>query len=388
MPNTKNKIKLVIVVEATVGGIRKHIFDLVENLPKEKYSITLIYSSIRADKIFLKHVSNLSILGISLIKIEMMRNINPTIDLQSFIKLRKVLKQITPDILHLHAAKAGTLGRLAAISLGIKNIVYTPHGGSFHRFNERFGFIYKYAEKLLTLKSVHFIAVSQFAWLQYDKLLNVSEDRNHIIYNGISTNASEVLIYDNPFKEFECKDNDFILLVPAMFYEAKGHLQFLKALHNSKEKLNDSIKILFAGTGPLQNKIEDKIQLYGLTQNVKIIGFIENIYPLFKFADVILLPSQNEIFGYVILEAMAFGKPVIANAVDAIPELIKNDVNGILILSDKWIEFSYQLNYFIKHKDELDAMGLRGKKLLTNKFSLETMISKTDSLYSYILNSN
>lgn len=379
------KIKLALIVEATVGGIRKHIYDLIINVDNEKYDVTLIYSKLRADKVFLNNLADFKQKGINLIELDMARNINPVSDLIAFIKLRKILKKINPDIIHLHAAKAGTLGRIAALTLGKKNVIYTPHGGSFHKFNEGLGFIYKFVERFLAFKFVHFIAVSKHAQKQYKELLKISEDKNHLIYNGISLDKPGEMEKLEVKKQYGCDDDDLIILIPAVFYEAKGHLQFLQAFRDYGNTINSKIKILLAGDGPLRKEIEDNIAELKLDNQIKVLGFINDMHPLFSICNIVLLPSQNEVFGYVLLEAMLYSKPVLATSVDAIPELINHKTNGELFSKDRLIEIVDRLNYFVNHKNELRAMGEAGFTNLKEQFSLHLMVKKTEELYLQII---
>ena len=379
------KIKLAVIVEATVGGIRKHIHDLLINLDNSKFEIALIYSKLRADRTFESDLHEFNQKEINLIELDMTRNINPVADLKSLIKLIKILKNISPDIIHLHAAKAGTLGRIAAKVLRINNIVYTPHGGSFHKFNERLGFVYKFVEKLLAFSSVHFIAVSNHAKLQYKKLLNIPDDKNHLIYNGILLKTPEAINIFEMKKKYQCEENDLIVLIPAVFYEAKGHLQLLDAAKDLVKKINPKIKILLAGDGHLRKKIESKILELELENQIKVLGFVNEMHPLFSISDVVLLPSQNEVFGYVLLEAMLYSKPIFATNVDAIPELVKDRINGELFERDRLIDIFERLNYFADDKNKLEEMGNAGFKNLKEQFSLDLMVNKTEELYLKII---
>jgi glycosyltransferase involved in cell wall biosynthesis len=142
---------------------------------------------------------------------------------------------------------------------------------------------------------------------------------------------------------------------------------------------------LFAGDGPLKDRIENKIIEYSLRETVLLIGFIPAISEVVNISDIILLPSMNEVFGYAILEAMSFGKPVFATSVDAIPELVKDGVTGELFNKDRLFEICGRLNYFVDDRSDLIKMGAAGKSILQKSFALESMIAGTEKVYEQVL---
>jgi len=380
----KAKSKILMISETTSGGGRKHIVDLLLGLDKSKYDITFVYSERRADAVFLKNLDKLKTADIKLIEVFMERDVNPIADFNSFLALFRIIQNIKPDILHLHAAKAGALGRLAALIPGNKNIVYNPHGGSFHKFNDSLGFIYFNVEKILATKNVHFIGVSEYACRRFEETLHIEKNRNHLIYNGIEIKNSMLdkvaLRAENGFSQ-----NDFIVLYPAMFYSEKGHLKFLDSLKQINIQLNPDIKILFAGNGPLEEPIKEKVKELGLENTISFLGFVQNMDTYFRLSDLVILPSQKEFLPYAILEAMSYSKPILATNTGAINEMIQNKFNGELFQLNELSSLWERINYFSYNSDELKQMGDNSRKILEEKFTMIQMIKKTEELYDRLL---
>ncbi|MFI5206015.1 MAG: glycosyltransferase, partial [Candidatus Paceibacterales bacterium] len=136
------KIKLVVVLEATLGGTRKFTDDLLLGLNKEKFDITFIYSTVRCDEIFIHDLEVLRHHGITLIDIPFKRAVGFFDDLSALFTLTRTLRRIKPDVVYLNAAKAGALGRIAGKIAGVKKCYYNPHGGSFHKFQKLSGAVY------------------------------------------------------------------------------------------------------------------------------------------------------------------------------------------------------------------------------------------------------
>lgn len=382
---SKAKPKILMISETTSGGGRKHIVDLLLGLDKSRYDITFVYSARRADAVFLKNLDELKASDIKLIELFMERDLNPIADFNSLLAIFRIIQNIEPDIIHLHSAKAGALGRLAALLPGNKNIIYNPHGGSFHKFNDSLGFIYFNVERILATKNVHFIGVCEFACRRFEETLHLDKNRNHLIYNGIEIKSSNIdehsLRSENGFSQ-----NDFMVLYPAMFYSEKGHSNFLDSYKGMNESLNPNIKILFAGNGPLENEIKQKTKDAGLEKTILFLGFVENMEMYFRLADLVILPSQKEFLPYVILEAMSYSKPILATDTGAINEMIQNKINGELFQLNDLTSLWKRINYYSSNSDELKQMGSNSGRILEEKFSMYQMINKTEKLYDNLLN--
>ena len=114
------------------------------------------------------------------------------------------------------------------------------------------------------------------------------------------------------------------------------------------------------------------------------VNFSEQVKDLMDMADVFVLTSQYEGFGMVFLEAMLTNTPIISTNVSAIPEVIRNNYNGILIKPNNMNQMILALNR-IKNKKLIKKFSVNSKKLLSGKFHLNTMNEKTNNVYNSIL---
>src|SRR5690554_4152800 len=154
-----SRIKVVHIVEALGGGVYTYFKNLTyffgsEELIKE-FETIVIYSSKRKEinpENIRKDFSD----NVTLIEIDMVRELSPIQDFRSSLQLKKLLKELNPDLIHLHSSKAGVLGRFANSLLfsSKKQIFYTPHGYSFLRLDissskrKLYRFIEKYSQRL------------------------------------------------------------------------------------------------------------------------------------------------------------------------------------------------------------------------------------------------
>ena len=380
----ESKIKIVFILEATLGGIRKNVVELLDSLDTRQYQLFFIYSTLRADAIFMSHIKALEDKGVMLFPVRMVRNVNVIDDVKGVLSVYTIVKKIAPDIIHVHGAKAGIIGRIASLFLrnNVK-VIYTPHGGSFHMFDSFIGMVYLAIEKCMKRFTDMYIGVSKDSHRHIVGRLHVNEKKCRLIYHGIKRSESGIAKTEIPNRSHY--HDRFIVLHPALFLESKGHLEYLEAIGKNNSSLNAKILILLAGDGPLRNDIIQKIEKYNLSHNIELIGFTEDLNSYIEISDLIMLPSQNEAFGYVLLEAMMHSKPVLGTIVGSIPEIIQNGHNGILIsLSDidRIVEI---LNYHCDNMDQLRIMGKNGHQFATTNFRFEKMIEEHDALYKELV---
>jgi len=374
-------IRILIVLEATLGGIRKHVVDLLLGLKRDQFEITFVFSKERADQTFLMQLPLLAANGIRLIELPMRRDISPPGDARALLRLISILRRYPPDVLHLHGAKAGALGRVAARILGFKNVIYNPHGGSFHKFSGLKGRLYLTIERLLSVEPVHFIGVSADSCKDIEQLLKVKKERITKIYNGVDLPGSQSLRGRAEFKSMhDIADSKFLVLYPAVFLESKGHLEFIEAARAIKPLLKENLVIALAGDGPLRKEIVQRISAYGLTKYFRLLGFVTDLSAAYSACNLVVLPSRNEVFGYVLLEAMSYSKAILATAVGGIPEIVVHGYNGELFDSNK-LEAMMLRIVEVSEDDTLLTRYEANANVRLSDFTKASMLDKTKELY-------
>jgi glycosyltransferase involved in cell wall biosynthesis len=191
-------MRVAIVLEATLGGIRKHVVDLVSGLHDSGYQVCFIYSLKRADAKFIKDLALLKQYGIDCIELPLKQGLGSPGNLYATFRLLSIFRKNKIQIVHVHGAVAGALGRLAAmLAPTVKKIIYAPHGGVLHKINAGArGRLYVFIEKLLTSKKLYFIAVSTDEKQRIQNLLNIPAEKIRLIPNGID--LSEPMVVYSP----------------------------------------------------------------------------------------------------------------------------------------------------------------------------------------------
>lgn len=322
----KKRIRVLHVAEAA-GGVERYLQTLFKYSDKEQVENILVCSQNYDYKKFEKLADRVMVL-------KMAHQINPSSDIKVEKALRKIIKEIKPNIVYAHSSKAGALARIA--DLGLKNkVIYNPHGWAFNmRQSAKKKEMYKWVEKI----SAHFcdkivcISDAEKESALREKICKPS--KLQVIYNGIDLEEIKNTV-PKTRKELGIPEDAFIVGQVGRLSKQKAPDTFVKAAKLIKEKIPNAYFIL-VGDGELRSQIEKMIHKEGLDNSFLITGWINNPAAYMKIMDVGTLLSRWEGFGLVLPEYMACGVPIVATNVDAIPNIVDNGKNGLLIDQDDY----------------------------------------------------
>jgi glycosyltransferase involved in cell wall biosynthesis len=283
----------------------------------------------------------------------------------------RVIKIVSPDVIHVHGSFAGFFVRVYRI-IGLRKfkVIYSPHGWSFLMdVSSIKKIIYFGVEFVLSFFTYRVINNSKY---EHDLSIKygLSHKRSVMIYHALGEGSAPLNIGDNS----NIKNNQINLLFVGRFDFAKGIDVLLQAFSEVK---SGDFKLHIAGGSvnhDMMVNIKDDV-------NIKYYGWLNSIQlsELYSQIDVVVIPSRSEGFGYVALEAMKYSKAVIASNRGALPELVVDNYNGYLfdITSNQALR-DIILNL---SKEKLVKMGANGHKVFKDKFSSKLMNEKTLELY-------
>ncbi|HOG19182.1 MAG TPA: glycosyltransferase family 4 protein [Salinivirgaceae bacterium] len=332
---------------------------------------------------------------------EMRRSLNPLNDLRSFRKILKIIKEYKPDIVHTHASKAGTLGRLAAWFSGVPVIVHTYHGHVFHSyFNVFKTLIFKTIERFLARQSSAIVVISQ---LQKEELCKkfkiIPEKKTHIIPLGFdlsrfSINQSEKRVVFR--SRYKILDNEILVVIVGRLASVKNHEMFLKIVKSIKDS-NSTINFRFmiVGDGETRKYLEDMALTIGLsistpeeqTENSDIIftSWIREIENVYAAADISVLTSLNEGTPVSLIESLAAGVPVVSTNVGGIADFITDGVHGFLTSTDQVELFAQRVAELASNVEKRKQMAEKGKEQVLKIFDLKRLVTDVTNLYTNLL---
>lgn len=323
--------KIVHIVESFGGGVFSYLVDLTNNTC-DKYDITIVYSlREQTPKDFKTYFKK----NIKFIKTEHLhREINFKEELKAIKEIKKIVKNINPDIVHLHSTKAGMIGRIAVNNKNIK-LFYTPHGFSFlmentSKIKKK---IYWLLEKIAALRKCKIVCCS---YGEYQKALKLSKNATYI-NNGIDVKKINKEIANLPKKEIDFK-NLKICTIGRIDYQKNPILFNLIA--------NDLNRYEFTwiGDGNMKDTLTSK--------NIKITGWKtrKEVLEILNENDVFILPSLWEGLPISLLEAMYMEKICIVSNVIGNKDVIKNSKTGFIAYNNDYATIIQSLDEKISEK--------------------------------------
>lgn len=285
------------------------------------------------------------------------RNISFLDDLRTLYDLWKLNRKYKPDVIHLHSSKAGILGRLAFPS---KKVIYTVHGFDTVRLaNRRFLFL----EKIMQRFCRSIVAVSE-----YDRRNLLAENINRnvtTVYNGT---ASIAVAGDLSFG-IPAKYKKTVLCIARVSYP-KNSVLFMEVA-----KLLPQYAFVWIG---------NKEPMHDTPENVFFLGNIPNAAMYCSLADVFMLPSEYEGLPIVIIEAMSFGKPVVASNVGGVSELVRNGVNGYALENNANV-FAEKISHILENQQVYGKMSQSSTELYDSYFTVDKMVGGYKDVYNSLL---
>jgi glycosyltransferase involved in cell wall biosynthesis len=369
-----------------LGGPPILVLDILQHLDKERFESSIatgITIDSKYDMIGFARGKNIRVFAMP----SLVREIHPLKDIKALIKLAIFLKKEKFDIVHCHTSKGGFIGRLAAKLAGAKIIIYSPHGDIFE------GYFCKLATDF-------FILLEKFAARFTDKIINLTKieierflehgigTRRQLkqIYNGINIKYYERAMTSNLKKrdEFGLGKDDFVCATVGRLVPVKGHTYLIKAIQKVVKVIPEA-KFLFVGDGEIKSKLSEEIKSLDLQENIFMLGSRNDIATILSCINVFLLPSLNEGFGMVLIEAMAARKPVIATNVGGIPEVVKDGETGILVPLKDPEAFSSAIIKLYNNPELSRRMGQAGYSRARNLFDIKTTVREFEDLYNKLI---
>lgn len=196
----------------------------------------------------------------------------------------------------------------------------------------------------------------------------------------------------NLMEDFDCSERDVVILTVARLVRQKGLYDLLFAFRRVLRRCGNEprLKLLIAGTGPEGRRLRNMIAQLDLHRSVRMIGSYsyQSMPALHNIADVFVLPSQptptwQEQFGYVLLEAMACGKPVLSTLSGSIPEVVGDA--GILVPPNDFFSLGNSLEQMVYDAGLRTELGKRGRKRAADVFDLRKVVGQFRSHYESLL---
>jgi len=371
----ENKIRLVYLMRKMVGGMQTHLLDLIDGLDNDRYDISVI----SPQNSLLK--KSLAKLDVPMIEVDINERLNPVKDFLTIKKLREVISSLNPDIFHIHGNKTALVGRYAIKGMNIPAVIVTVHNFLIYQdSNVIMKSLASLIERRLDKYTDKLITVSSSLKKSLIDIEGIPEDKIVTIPNGIDIKSWRLGDKEKSLrKKLGLKKDDFLIANVGRFVPFKGHKVLLEATKIACEKRN-GLKIAIAGDGPLKEELLAEAKRMDLGGKVFFLGFVDDTRELFFDADMFVLPSLNEPFGIVVLEAMAARLPVIATRAGGVLDIIKEG-EGILVEPGDPQELADNILALAGDQVRRDQLIDKALEKVNREFSSEMMVARTEKVY-------
>lgn len=355
------KIKLLHIAQSAGYGVSAYVESLIKNIDTNVYEQYLLGSKYYDSERFYRIVNRL-------ITIKMDRNIS-FYDFSTILRCRVVIKELSPDIVYCHSAKAGIYGRLACVGTRTK-VVYNPHGWSFNmKCSPLKKMIYRCVEAALAITTNKIVCISDHEFNSTPRYIPSS--KLVVIKNGIDVSQCNIsLTKNNLTREMVgIPASAFVIGIIARISIQKGQDMLIDIAGILKEKIPNAFFLNVGGKSddiPIEKMIEER----GLHNCFFITGEVDNAINYASLFDVAVLTSRWEGFGLVLLEYMVAGKPIVAFKVDAIPEIIIDGYNGLLVKNKDLTAFAKAIFLLYKNNDLKHKLVINGRTLVQEAFDV------------------
>jgi glycosyltransferase involved in cell wall biosynthesis len=327
---------------------------------------------------------------------EMKREIDLKNDYAAYKKIKRIILEFKPDIVHTHASKAGTLGRLAASSCGVPVIIHTFHGHVFHSyFGKLKTLLYKNIERYLAKKSTAIIAISD---IQKKELVEIhricAAEKVHVIPLGFDLTRFQQNKDEKRkvFREkYAVKEDEIVISIIGRLVPVKNHNLFLEAFNTVSQDTTKKIKAFVIGDGELRKDLERKATELGLSftsdpqkypkARLVFTSWIKEIDMALAGSDIVALTSFNEGTPVSLIEAQAAGKPIVSTNVGGIEDVVIPGQTALLCSNNNVRNFSEQLLRLVESSRLQEEMGHKGWPHVKEKFHYTRLVSDIDKLY-------
>jgi glycosyltransferase involved in cell wall biosynthesis len=332
---------------------------------------------------------------------EMKREIDLRNDFEAYRKIQQIIKDFKPDIVHTHASKAGTIGRLAASNMKVPVIIHTFHGHVFHSyFGKMKTVMYKNIERNLARKSSRIIAISEKQKAELCLIHRICKpEKIKVVPLGFDLSRFTIQMDEKRMQfrnRYQVDDDEIAIGIIGRLVPVKNHRLFLEATKIVLEKTKKKLRFFIIGDGEDRLRIEANARDLGIpfidamTQTGKspltFTSWIKDIDVANAGLDIVSLTSLNEGTPVSLIEAQAANKPIVSTNVGGIENVVIEGVTALLSNSKTDAEKFASLILELTESDEkLNSLGKVGWEHVKNKFHYTRLIRDMTELYYEML---
>jgi glycosyltransferase involved in cell wall biosynthesis len=314
---------------------------------------------------------------------ELGREISPLDDLRAVARMVRLMRQVRPDIVHTHMAKAGTVARLAAVLTRVPIIIHTYHGHVFHGyFSPRKTQMFLAIERTLARATTRIVVVGE---AQRDEIAGYGvapRTKLQPIPLGLELEPFlDVEQYRGQLRrELGLAPETPLVGINGRLVPIKAHEDFLHAARLVRQAIPDAQFVLI-GDGERRQELEHLVDRLDLRPSVRFLGWRDDVPRLYADLDVVALTSRNEGSPVALIEALAAARPVVSTAVGGVPEVVVNGETGLTVLPSQPAAFAEAVVTLLRNRDAAAKLGAAGRGHVYPRYASVRLVEDRRRLY-------
>ncbi len=362
---------LLVIDEATIGGGQQHVLLVARHLDRQRFSVAVACQ------------------GSGMLVDELRRMTVPVYpvtltnkpSLASLRRMKGILQESAPDVVHTHGGTAGVVGRIAG-KMWHCRLVHTYHG--LHYLHARLPkrILFTAADRMLVKVTDRIVCVARGDYNLGLRCGVVDPTKTVVIRNGIEFESYSTMAEASGVQRR--RHGVPVIGTIGRLHEQKGHRILIEAARRLHDR-HIEFRVDIIGEGELRAALQRQIVHAGLDGIVRLLGNRTDIPACLADIDVFVLPSLWEGLPFALLEAMAAGVPVVASAVDGILEVVNEGENGLLVAPSDAAALAGALQRLLQNPTERQALAEGARVTVRERFDVRTMVHSLQKLYEEIL---
>ena len=354
------------------GGAEKLAFQLVERLDPKRFKRYLCITHARPPE--RRAINELELLRLEKSGVEVMRlECRSLLSNVAWVRLYKLLRSESIDILHAHMPRVSVPGTILARLARVPVLVSHEHGWSFQgkpvrRFLDR---------NVVARGSDVLLAVSEWDRRHIVEVERIPAERIRILPNGI---ASEPEDGHDLRGELGVPPDAWLVGAVGRLYPEKGYDDLIRAIALLKQDFSPILCVI-AGHGPDQERLQALIDDLDLSREVRLLGRRQDVPAVIRGLDVAVLSSKHEGSPLAVMEYMAGAAAIAATAVGGVSELIEDGVHGLLVKPGDPAELAAAIGRLLGDRPLASRLGQAARERQLANFDLDVMVSRLEDLY-------
>jgi glycosyltransferase involved in cell wall biosynthesis len=382
------QLKVLQITQSAGGGVQKYVIQLCQYLNRSLFTITGCCSKESREARNggdIPFAEAFRQIGIPYVVIPMERAIKPWRDFSCLFAIYKHMKRGTFDLVHTHSSKAGVLARIAARMAGIPVVIYSPHAFSFdgpgnilkkapYIFFERIAAFF--CDAIITDSSTEKDLALKFKIAPNKKIRVIPPSIALKDYSGgISEDDKRTYL-----KKLRVPEGHKVVTMICRLAVQKDPITFILSCQRLMEDCQD-VTFLLVGDGPLREACLGSMQETGMNERIKVLGWRRDYKTILRVSDLLVSSSLWEGMPFIVLEAMAFAKAVVATRSTGTVDVINDGENGFLVPPRSPEMLAQKMKWVLERPDIGSAIGKAARETIKDKFCVEKTIPSMEEFY-------